>query len=103
MYYVSKSFNYDNKKLDSRKNKDILGIARRTWNYFKENLTIENNYLVPDNYQTNRDVKLDYRTSSTDISYSLTSVICAYELKFITLKDAIAYLKYICKTNNLQI
>ena len=92
MYYVSMDLNYTPDRLDDNKNKNIIGIARRTWTYFKDNLTEENNYLIPDNYQENRDVKMDYRTSSTDISYSLTSVICAYQLKFINLEETLFYL-----------
>ncbi len=92
MYYVSMDLNYTPDRLDDNKNKNIIGIARRTWTYFKDNLTEENNYLIPDNYQENRDIKMDYRTSSTDISYSLTSVICAYQLKFINLEETLFYL-----------
>ncbi len=98
IYYVSMDLNYTPSRLDSIKHKNIIDIARRTWIYFKDNLTEENNYLVSDNYQENRDIKMDYRTSSTDISYSLTSVICAYELKFIDIDEAVFYLDKIINT-----
>lgn len=100
IYYISMDLNYNFEKLDNRENKNVLGIARRTWIYFKDNLTSENNYLIPDNYQENRDNKMDYRTSPTDISYSLTSVICAYELEFIDIDEAIFYLEQIIKSIN---
>ena len=44
------------------------------------NLKEEYNYLIPDNYQENRENKLDMRTSPTAIGYSLTAVVSAYEL-----------------------
>ncbi|MCI8567969.1 MAG: hypothetical protein HFG48_01465, partial [Bacilli bacterium] len=67
---------------DSEK-EEMKALARKTWNFFEENLTSENHFLIPDNYQENREHKLDIKTSSTDIGFSLTSVVSAYELGFI--------------------
>ena len=58
---------------------DIKELALRTWNYFKDNLKEEYNYLIPDNYQENREERLDMRTSPTAIGYSLTAVVSAFE------------------------
>src|SRR5574344_1726490 len=62
---------------------------KKTWSFFNDNLKPEYNYLMPDNYQENREIKTDYRTSGTDISYSLISIICADELGFINDEEAI--------------
>ena len=56
--------------------------------YFKDNLKEEYNYLIPDNYQENREEKLDMRTSPTAIGFSLTATICAEELGFIDKEKA---------------
>ena len=49
-------------------------------------------FLIPDNYQENREERLDMRTSPTAIGYSLTSIVSAFELKFIELDKAIKLL-----------
>ena len=65
------------------KNKEIDNVkelAKRTYMYFKDNLLEEYSYLIPDNYQDNREQKLDLRTSPTSIGYSLLALVCGYEL-----------------------
>ncbi len=98
LQYVSCDIDTSVKKLPENETKNILGIARRTWIYFKDNLNEKNNFLIPDNFQENREEKMDYRTSPTDIGFSLTSVISAYELKFINKEEAITYLGNILKS-----
>lgn len=92
---VSKNLEISKEELNEYKIEDITHIARNTWNYFKDNLNQQHNYLIPDNYQQNRENQMDYRTSPTDIAFSLTSVISAYELNFINYDDAIFYIENI--------
>ena len=91
LYQVSKVHEHHT-KLNEESNNDLLEIAKRTWAFFENLLTEENNYLIPDNYQLNREEKVDKKTSPTDIGMSLTSVISAYELGFIDLDKAMDYL-----------
>ena len=79
LYLVSKDIEHHEIALKEDKVDEIKELAERTWKYFEDNLTSENNYLIPDNYQENREKKLDSRTSPTGIGFSLTSVISAYE------------------------
>ena len=60
----------------------VLDIAKKTWLFFKENLTEKSNYLPPDNYQEDRKEKLVLRTSPTNIGLALLSVIASYNLGF---------------------
>lgn len=83
LYAVSRDINYHELELKEKEVKEVEEIALRTWKYFEDNLKEEFNYLIPDNYQENREEKLDSRTSPTAIGFSLTSVISAYELNFI--------------------
>lgn len=83
LYIVSKDIDYHEIELKEKKVEDIKDIARKTWKYFEDNLTEEHNYLIPDNYQENREIKAVPRTSPTAIGFSLTSIISAYELEFI--------------------
>ena len=78
--------------LDEDENKELTEIAKRTWNFFANLLNEENHYLIPDNYQLNREAKVDSKTSPTDIGMSITSVISAYKLGFIRIDEAFDYL-----------
>ena len=89
LYTVSKTIDYHSVDLKERKIEEIKDLALRTWKYFEDNLCEEYNYLIPDNYQENREEKLDMRTSPTAIGYSLSSVVSAYELDFIEEEKAI--------------
>ena len=89
LYAVSKDINHHPIELKEKEIDEIKELAYRTWKYFEDNLTEENHYLIPDNYQENREEKMDYRTSPTAIGFSLTSVVSAYELEFIDKEKAI--------------
>ena len=59
-WYISKQIKEKDKlKEISESDKEYLkDIAKRTWNFFKEYVNEENNFLPPDNYQENRNVKI---------------------------------------------
>ncbi len=98
-YSMSKDMNEVTKHETSKSNeKYILDIAKRTWKYFADKITKENNYLVPDNYQLNRQNKDDYKTSPTNIGLSLVSVVSAAELDFITLGEASKMIENVIST-----
>ena len=98
LFRVSQDINHNKIELAEDEVNNLYDIAKRTWKYFKDNLCEENNYLIPDNYQENREEKLDNRTSPTAIGYSLTSIVSAYELDFITRDNAIDLLGKVLKT-----
>lgn len=95
VYNVSRDIDHNKVELKKNKLEEIREVAYKTWQYFDDNLKEEYNYLIPDNYQENREQKLDLRTSPTSIGFSLTSVISAYELEFITKERAIFLLENI--------
>lgn len=92
MYFISKKKTSDKDKLNIEQKEDIKDIAFRTWKYFADFLNEDNNYLIPDNYQLNREEKLDHRTSPTDIGMSILALISAQSLDFIEVKDVLFYL-----------
>ena len=98
LYTVSRDINPAPLELKDKEIEEVKDIAYRTWCYFKDNLKEEYHYLIPDNYQENREPKLDLRTSPTGIGFSLLSVVSAYELEFISYDDAISYLDHILHT-----
>lgn len=85
----------ENKKdysIEQKNYDELIDIARRTWLFFEKLLKKEYNYLIPDNYQLNREIKADSKTSPTDIGMSITSIISACELNIIGDDVALDYL-----------
>ena len=75
--------------LNEEDKKYLKEVAQKTWQFFKDYLTPENNYLVPDNYQEDRKERIVPRTSSTNIGLSMLAVIASYDLGFEDLESTI--------------
>ena len=75
-----------------------LEVARRTWDFFKENLNEKNNYLPPDNYQEDRKEKVAHRTSPTNIGLGLLGVCSSYDLGFIPIEKAMNLIEKMLET-----
>ncbi len=100
MYLISKEKTKVKKveKLNKDEKKYILDIAEKTFEFFKDNLNKENNYLIPDNYQEDRkDLYVD-RTSSTNIGLSFLAVISGIDLGFIEKEEGINLIENILST-----
>ena len=90
--------NQENVNLTRKQHDYAIDVAKRTFKFFKDNLTEQNNYLIPDNYQEDRKQKYVDRTSSTNIGLSLLSVISGIDLDFIKIEDGINLLQKMIKT-----
>jgi len=86
------------KNLLPNNKKYLQEIGLKTWKFFEDGITKENNYLICDNYQDDREEKTVKRTSSTNIGLELISVISSCDLKYIDLEKTIEYLKNIINT-----
>lgn len=84
--------------LNGEEQKEILEVASRTWKYFSDFLTEENNFLPPDNYQESRNKKTVDRTSSTNIGLGLMAIVSAYDLKFVELDKALFLIQKMLET-----
>ena len=103
MFWLGKKFPQDKKNLNASEMEEIKQLAKDTWHFFDQQITAETNYLIPDNYQMNREKKADYKTSPTNIGYSITSIISASELGFITQEEAVDRLGHVIDTvENLE-
>lgn len=98
IYLISRDIDNSLKKLNKKEKEDIITLARDTWKFYDDFLIEENNYLICDNYQTNREIKEDIKTSPTNIGFSIMSLISAHELKFIDSKEAIFKIEKIIET-----
>ena len=83
-YALSKPIKSDISEVSEPDKEYLYQIALKTWHYFRELLTDENNHLVPDNIQLVPERIVAQRTSPTNISLSLLSSISAYKLGFIS-------------------
>lgn len=88
-YYLSRPSKRVTKELTKTEQEYLTSVAYDTWKYFKTYLTSRYNYLVPDNLQIIPEPVVAERTSPTNISLSLLSVISAYDLGFIPLNKAV--------------
>ncbi|MDD4320312.1 MAG: glucoamylase family protein [Acidaminococcaceae bacterium] len=79
---------YTQEVLDSDK-QDIRKIARKTWQFFKDYASSDNNWLCPDNYQEEPKEKVTEKTSPTNIGLQMLAVVSARDLGFETLSATI--------------
>ena len=98
MYHLGRKFPQDKKRLNAKETDEVRQLAADTWHFFDSLLTEENHWLIPDNYQVGRVPLTDYKTSPTNIGYSMTSVVSAAELDFIDREEAIGRLTHIIDT-----
>ncbi|WP_100644540.1 GH36-type glycosyl hydrolase domain-containing protein [Alteromonas facilis] len=63
-------------------------IARRTWRFFDEFVTSDDNMLPPDNFQQLPEAKTAHRTSPTNIGLYLLSVASAKDFGWVGLVEA---------------
>jgi cellobiose phosphorylase len=57
-------------------------LSRKTWRFFEEYVTEEDNWLPPDNIQQNPDLVIATRTSPTNIGMALLSNLAAYDFGY---------------------
>ena len=100
MQYISKKEKIKkNIELLSKEDKEyMLEVGKRTWNFFKENISERSNFLPPDNYQEDRKEKVVYRTSPTNIGLGVLAVISSYDLGCENLNDTIELLSKMFET-----
>ncbi len=98
-WYISLDIGHENQM--STEDLDYLKeVGKATWQFFKDHITEDTHYLMPDNYQENRKEKTVKRTSSTNIGLELLAFISAYDLGYINQKQAIDYITKVIETIN---
>ena len=76
----------------------LLDTARRTWQFFKELSTKENNWLCPDNYQISVVEKVSDKTSPTNIGLQFLAMISARDLGLETLSSTVEAVEKLLET-----
>jgi cyclic beta-1,2-glucan synthetase len=72
---------------------ELRKIARRTWLYFEQFVTVDQNFLPPDNFQEIPHPILAERTSPTNIGVYLLSVMSARDFGWIGFEETIRRLE----------
>ena len=88
MYFLEKCDNKENYVVTEEEKKELVKIANKTWEFFKENTV---NDLIIDNYQRDRINEKANITSPTNIGMQITAAISAYDLNIETLQNTNKY------------
>lgn len=70
-------------KLTTRQYRFLNDLARKTWSFYETFVSIEDNWLPPDNFQEHPNSVLAHRTSPTNIGLSLLANLSAYDFGYI--------------------
>ncbi len=91
-YFVSRPYKVE-RTVSSQNDEKLRKIAIEEYNFFQKCVTEKTNYLPPDNIQFDPIEKIAMRTSPTNIGLYLASLIAAYDLSIISIKEAVRRLK----------
>jgi len=82
-YYVSKPDEENRYPISRQDREELRKIANKTWRYFEDFATEQENYLPPDNYQEDPPNGIAHRTSPTNIGMLLISILAARDFGYI--------------------
>ncbi|WP_164473053.1 glucoamylase family protein [Clostridium sp. E02] len=97
-YRISQPEKKRTQAIKSQDRELLLDTARRTWYFFKDCSTKENNWLCPDNYQISRVVKVSDKTSPTNIGLQLLAILSARDFGLETLSSTIEKVENLMET-----
>jgi cyclic beta-1,2-glucan synthetase len=72
------------RKLGTRESQIVHKLARRTWRFFDDLVSPDDNWLPPDNTQLALQIEVARRTSPTNIGLWLTAALAARDLGYLT-------------------
>ena len=98
-YLASKPSGISSKqKIGTEDAHELRILARKTWRFFEDFATLENNWLCPDNLQQFPGPRLSDKTSPTNIGLQLISALSACDFGFISLHDLINHCDEVMRT-----
>ena len=81
--FISAEDNKESTVMSQRSRKFLMETAEKTWNFFKDYVSEQENFLPPDNLQLRPFKGAAHRTSPTNIGLYMLSVLGACDLGFI--------------------
>lgn len=85
-------------KIGLEDTRELRILARKTWRFFEDFATPENNWLCPDNFQQFPGPRLSDKTSPTNIGMQLISALSACDFGFISLHALIDHCEEVMRT-----
>ncbi|HEY4002738.1 MAG TPA: glucoamylase family protein, partial [Candidatus Xenobia bacterium] len=82
MWWLSRPLVARKVKLDDGQLEFLGRVARRTWRFFEDYVTAEENWLPPDNVQRNPQVTVAGRTSPTNVGMGLLAELAAVDFGY---------------------
>lgn len=83
-WWVSQPARRRESKLSSGQVLFLRKVSRKTWAFFENFVSADDNWLPPDNYQEEPGKIIAHRTSSTNIGLSLLANLSAYDFGYMT-------------------
>ena len=84
VYYISRPAIIGKATISADQSVYLRQLARKIWSFFETFVTVEDNWLPPDNYQEEPVERIAHRTSPTNIGLSLLSALTAADFGYIT-------------------
>ena len=82
-YLIGISPSKNKESLGEKEKSELRLIARKTWRFFEEFFSKDDNWLIPDNYQVWPENGVAHRTSTTNIGLQLSSTLSARDFGYI--------------------
>ena len=81
--WISRPLHRHTEELDSGQRRELRRLARRTWLFFEQFISPEDQWLPPDHFQEAPLGIVAHRTSPTNIGLALLSALGAYDLGYL--------------------
>ena len=85
IWWISLPLDRRKSRLTNSQKLFLRNISRKTWSFFENFVTQDDNWLPPDNYQENLILKVAHRTSPTNMGLALLANLSAYDFGYITI------------------
>ncbi|MEO8520939.1 MAG: glucoamylase family protein [Acidobacteriota bacterium] len=92
-YVTGRPLTHARVSIDAAERAALRKIARRTWRFFEDLSQAADHWLIPDNYQEDRDDVVAHRTSPTNVGLQLVSTLAAYDLGYVNFSGAVGRLE----------
>ncbi len=84
VWWLSRPLSPDKTKLSEKQILFLRKISAKTWAFFENFVTADNNWLPPDNFQQHPIPVVAHRTSPTNIGLSLLATVAAHDFGYIS-------------------
>lgn len=92
-YLVGRPLRNEPPPLSQKQRYVLHALARRTWLFFEQFVGPEDHWLPPDHFQESPREGVAHRTSPTNIGLLLVSILAAYDLGYVGLRDLVPRLR----------